>query len=255
MQNSTPRRSRVTVGPFSINQLHFSNPWVVAFWSVFFPGFGQITLGQYLLGWILFGWEVLVNLRSHFNTAIVYTLTGRVDAARYLLDMKWILLYGSVFTFAFWSSYQLSVETNIQYYLANRENAPVKIFEMNAIQYDFLDKRKPIVAALWSLLMPGLGALYNRRLPSAVSALAWWILICYKSHMALAVYFTFYGQFQRATSVLNPEWTLFLPSIFAFTFYNSYVTAVDRNTLYDKELTNFLQSNYQPENFNFDLGR
>ncbi len=195
-----------------------------------------------------------MNVQANFNMAIMYTLTGRFTLATHSLQEKWILFYGPVFIYAFWGSYQLSVHLNELYYLANRENAQIKVFEMNAFQLEFIDKRSPWVAALWSLMMPGLGDIYNRKIPSAVFILVSWILICYKSHILNAIVYSFTGHFVQATAALNIEWTLFLPSILGFAIYNAFNIANDRNTLFDKEQANFLIRNYQPPSFNFKLG-
>ncbi|TVX97909.1 hypothetical protein [Paenibacillus cremeus] len=126
-------------------------------------------MGQFVQGWLLFFWEVAVNVKGHFNTAIVYTLTGRTEEATRILeqDGKWVvILYTTTFVFSLWASYVSAVDTNQLTYLAHGENAPIKVSHMNALQYNYLTKRDPWMAVIWSLFMPGLGDVYNKRVVS-----------------------------------------------------------------------------------------
>jgi hypothetical protein len=61
------------------------------------PGFGHIMLCKYAKGALLIIWEFIVNMNSHFNTAIILTFTGRFDEAAAILDEQWILLYAPVY--------------------------------------------------------------------------------------------------------------------------------------------------------------
>lgn len=253
---STHTRKRASLGCLSINQINYTNPWVIIAWSFFFPGFGHIMLGEYLQGWILIIWETFMNVKSNFNTAIMKAFTGKFEESIDLLTAGghfWILLYGTVFGFSLYGSYTLSVETNNLFTLAFEENAPIEIFKINCFQYNFIDKRNPWIAAFWSMLMPGLGEMYTRRITSSVFVLVWWMLICYYSHGLAAIIYTFLGQFEKAASVVNPEWALFLPSIYGFTMYNSYVSVAEQSKLFDKLQRNFLTTVYQSNLFPFRL--
>ncbi|MGQ7889796.1 hypothetical protein [Paenibacillus sp. WC2504] len=242
------RRIRFTIDGTCANFVHYSNPLVPLAWSFFFPGFGFFLMGQFVLGWILFLWEVAVNVTGHFNTAIVYTLTGRPEEATRILEQegKWVvILYTTTFVFSLWASYVTAVDTNQLTYLAHGENAPVKVFAMNALQYNYLTKRDPWMAVIWSLLMPGLGDVYNKRIISGSTYLIWWIIISYKSHVAGSIYYTALGDFESATSILDPEWFSFLASMWVFAAYNAYIHTVETNKVFDKEQANFLRLNYQ----------
>jgi hypothetical protein len=243
------RRRRAHLGALHINFIHYTNPWVTMAWSWFMPGFGHLLLGQYVLGWILFVWEVVINVQSHFNVAILYSFTGRShDAAQILKHGNvdyWILTYGAVFVFTMYHSYKDSVDTNELYFLANKENAPITAFSINQVEYNYLSKRSPIVGALWSLFVPGIGAVYTHRILAAIFEITWWTIILIKSHVLSSIEYTAVGSFDRAVAVLDPEWTLFLPSTFVFPFYYTYVITVEQNKLFDKEQANFLIRNYQ----------
>lgn len=242
----------------SENQMHYTNPWVVMAWSFFFPGFGHIMLGDYLQGWVLFLWELFVNIHSHFNVAIVLALTGHFGASVKVLatgDTYWILLYGMVFCYALFGSYMLSVEINNNYTLAFAENVPVEISKINAFQINYMTKRNPWIAWAWSMFMPGLGDMYSRRLSASIFVLAWWITIVHFSGALQAIVQTFLGHFDAAVSILNPEWLLFLPSIYAFALFNSFSAVIEQNKLYDTQQANFLKSQFQSPKFPFHVSK
>lgn len=90
---SSARRYNAYVSIFGTTQLHLRNPWVIAWWSAAFPGLGHLFLSKYLRGYILFAWEVVVNMQSHDNLAILYSFTGRFDMSREVINKEWMLLY------------------------------------------------------------------------------------------------------------------------------------------------------------------
>ncbi|MDN3019158.1 hypothetical protein PH210_23580 [Paenibacillus sp. BSR1-1] len=242
------RRQRAYLGTLHLNLLHFTNPWVTVAWAWFMPGFGHLLLGQYILGWILFVWEVVLNVQTQFNVAIIYTFIGRFDEAVQILkqeDGYWLLTYGAVFVFTVYSTYKIAVDNNLLYELAHKDNAPISIFKIDQIQWNSLSKRSPIVGALWSLFIPGIGAVYTHRVLTAIFEVVWWNVILMKSHLLSSIQYTLTGKFDKAVSVLDPEWALFVPSMISFTAYFTYVITVERNKLFDKEQSNYLSQNYQ----------
>lgn len=154
-------------------------------------------------------------------------------------------LYAPVYIFAIYDSYRTTVNLNNIYILSEREKASFSTFKISAFGINYLDKRTPWVALVWSIIMPGMGQLYVHRIAIAFYVLAGWILISYQSHSLEAIHYTLIGEFAKATTVLNPEWLLFLPSIIFFAVYDTYISAVENNNLFDKEQARFLQNNYQ----------
>ncbi|MCF8567371.1 hypothetical protein LLE49_21860 [Alicyclobacillus tolerans] len=230
---------------------------MAAAWSWFMPGFGHLLLGQYVLGWILFVWEVLINAHSNFNVAILYSLTGRFHDATQVLQQHnsadyWILTYGAVFVFTLVHAYKIAVDNNSLYELSGKENAPIATFDINQIEWNYLTKRSPIVGALWSLLIPGIGAIYTHRVLTALFEITWWNVIIIKSHLLSGIEYTALGNFDKVVSVLDPEWTLYIPAMLGFPSYFAYVITVERNKLFDKEQANYLVQNYQ-QNKQFPL--
>ncbi len=248
-KNAPARRHLAYVSSIGTTQLHLCNPWAKVFWSAMFPGLGHLLLSKYLRGYLLFFWEVFVNFKAHINVAIFYSFTGEFEMAKNVLDIKWLLLYTSTYLFAIWDSYRTSVDLNNNYILASREDAEISIFKMDAIEVNYLDKKSPWTSVVWSLLMPGSGQLSIHRIVSAFFILIWWMVIVYNSNLLPAVHYTVLGDFKQATSIVNIQWLLNIPSIYWFAVYDAHANTVESNKLFDWEQSKFLNMNYQNINF------
>ncbi|WP_139488073.1 hypothetical protein [Brevibacillus dissolubilis] len=244
-QNKSPRRLTAYVSILGTTQLHLRNPWIVAWWSIAFPGFGHLLLAKYLRGYILIGWELVINSMSNLNQAMVYSFTGKFELAKSVIDVRWLALYAPVYLFAVYDSYRTTIDLNNQFILANRERAFTPPFHMTGLEINYMDKRNPWLALLWSLLMPGMGQLYIHRIASAFYILLAWIGTTYLSHLLEGIQYTLLGDFRHATDVLVPKWLMFMPSIYCFALYDAYVNTVESNKAFDKEQRYFLKENYQ----------
>jgi hypothetical protein len=239
------RRQTAFVSPLGITQLHLRKPWVIAWWSMAFPGFGHLLLSKYLRGFLLIGWELYINSEAHINDAMVYSFCGQFALAKDVLEVRWMCLYTPVYLFAIYDSYRTSVDLNHIYVLANSENAPFTPFEIGTFEINYLDKRNPWLALTWSFLMPGMGQLYIHRIMTAFFSLATVITTAYISHVLDAIQYSYMGEFAHAKEVAVTQWLLFIPSIWGFSIYDAYTNAVENNKLFDKEQKRFLQENYQ----------
>lgn len=208
-------------------------------------------LCKYLTAYILMAWEIFINTKSRLNTSIFYSMNGDFKKAAQELDQDWILLYIPVYLFVIWDCYRRTVTYNQEYILAFRENEQNTMQSVNisTLELNVLDKRKPHVALLWSLLFPGLGHLYLNRLPSFLFSTVWLLVIVQFGHILPAIHYTFNGDFTAATEVLNPQWILYIPSIYCFFAYDAYLNAVEYNKLYEREQANYLVNNYQDRFF------
>ena len=248
--NSSVRRNVAYVSTLGITQLHLRNPFMIAWWSVAFPGLGHLLLSKYLRGYLLFLWELFVNVNAHINLALLYSFTGRFQMAKDVLDINWVLLYIPTFIFGVWDAYRTTVDLNQQYILAAREDAEVKVFNMNAVEINYLDKRTPWNSAIWSAMMPGLGQVLIHRIPTALFIIIASIGVAQMSKVVPALHYTLLGQFDYAKSIINPQWFINIPSIYCFAIYDAYVNTVSDNSLFDWEQAKFLKNNYQNKNFN-----
>ncbi|MDQ0857712.1 hypothetical protein [Bacillus sp. V2I10] len=82
------RRYKAHLSMLGTTQFHLRNPYIIAWWSAAFPGFGHLLLSKYLRGLLLFVWEVFINMQSHLNIAMVYSFCGEIDKARDALDYR-----------------------------------------------------------------------------------------------------------------------------------------------------------------------
>lgn len=247
--DNTLRRYTAYVSVLGTTQIHLRSPSIVAWWSAAFPGFGHLLLGKYILGFFLFIWEVVVNVNANINLAIIYSFQGNIDMVINVLDTRWLLVYLPVYFFGIWHSHQTTADMNKVFILAEREEHRFNIFNIGALEINYLDKRNPAMAVIWSLFVPGLGHLYIHRIVIAFILIISGALFFYLSHLPQAILLLWLGEAGQATTVLEPEWLLMLPSIFGFSVYDAYVNAVENNKLFEKEQRQFLKDNYQNPNF------
>lgn len=253
--DNTARRYKAHVSILGTTQLHLRSPYIVAWWSAAFPGFGHLLLSKYLRGYALFIWEVIVNLNSHVNLSMMYSFQGKIDLAKEVLNTRWLLMYIPVYLFAIWDSYRTTVDMNNVYVLADHEEHRFNTFSLGALEINYLDKRNPVLSFMWSLFIPGLGQLYIHRILTALFLVIWLVVFFYHSHTLEAVSLLFLGEVQKATSVLKPEWLLMLPSLYGFAVFDSYTNTVENNKLYEKEQRKYLKENYQSADFQILKGK
>ncbi|MBP1970216.1 TM2 domain-containing membrane protein YozV [Virgibacillus natechei] len=252
---NTARRYVAHVSVLGTTQIHLRNPYTIAWWSAAFPGFGHLLLSKYLRGFVLFIWEVIVNIQSNVNWAIIYSFQGNIDMAIDVLDTRWLLVYLPVYFFGIWDSYRTTVDMNKVYILADREEHSFNTFSIGSLEINYLDKRNPVMAAIWSLFVPGLGQLYIHRIVTAFFIISWVVIFFYFSHILEAVVLLYLGEVQQATSVLNGQWFLMLPSTYGFAIYDAYMNTVENNKLYEREQRRFLKDNYQNPDFRILKGQ
>lgn len=252
-KKQTPRHPKAVLSSLTTNSLHLRNPYMTAWLSATFPGFGHISLGNYVTGIILFLWEMLTNTEAKVNLAILYSFTGRYDMAKEIVDNRWLLIYAPVYVFAVWDSYRRTVKYNQFALLADRGEQVPKPIAMSAYEINALDKRAPWVAVAWTLLAPGLGHLYAHRLVTGFFLLVWWIATVYKSFVLQAMQFTALGLFEQAKAIVDPLWIIYLPSIMGFACYDAYVNTLSFNRLFEKEQSLFFKQKYQNPSFKMPI--
>lgn len=246
------RRSRAYLSELGTTQLSLKNPWVVAFWSFAFPGCGYLMQNRLVKGLILICWELIVNTHAKVNLSIMYSLQGRFDMAKQVVDTRWFLLYAALYVYAIWDGYRGTVDMNKQYILADREDTPLKPVKLKTLDTNFLDKRSPWISAVLSFLSPGLGHLYFHKVITGLFFIAWTILVMYLSRMFPAVFDTFTGSFGKAKSV-DMQWLMYLPSIYGFVIYDAYQTAVEYNKLFEKAQSRFIKDTCQHPGFKMPM--
>jgi len=248
-KNTPVRRKRAYVSLTGTTTIHLRNPYIIACWSAAFPGLGHLLLSKYLRGFLLFLWEVFINYNAHINLAILYSLTGKFEMAKNIIDINYALIYIPTYIFAIYDSYETTVDLNNNFILAAREDAVIAPFKVGALEINFLDKKTPWVAAAWSLISPGAGQLYIHRIVVAAFTLIWVIVVAYFSKVLPAIQYSLLGQLAKAKAVVDWQWLLNIPSLYVYAMYDAYTNCVEGNNLYDWEQSKFLRRNYQSKNF------
>lgn len=96
------------------------NPGAALLWSFACPGFGQLYNRDYLIGLTLLALELVINLKSNLNLALLYTYHGYFLQAHDVANFEWGLLYPSLWSFGMWQAYNRAKEINTGYAAAKR---------------------------------------------------------------------------------------------------------------------------------------
>ncbi|MCM2532203.1 hypothetical protein NDK43_07065 [Neobacillus pocheonensis] len=237
------------ISPLSINYLHIRNPWVSAFWSAAFPGFGQIMMCKYIIGYGLISWEFFINQKSGINLAILYSMIGEFDQAKHVINSRWFLLYIPLYIYGIWDSFTRTNLYKKDYILSYKKGYPVISKNINTFELNKLEKRNPFFSMVWSIFTPGMGYLYINRLLSVLVFLLWFIAIVYFSKLLPAIQLTMVGNFQASKQILDPQWLLYIPSIYLFVIYDYYVQTIEYNKIFEKEQAFYFKKEYQNKDF------
>lgn len=89
--------------------------------------------------------------------------------------------------------------------------------------------KSPYAAAVWSMVLPGFGQIYNKDYLVALILLGFEFLINLCSNLNLALVYSFTGDFIRAHSIIDYRWGMFYPSLYAFSIWQAFNTAKSHN--------------------------
>lgn len=232
------------ISVFGITHLQQQNPIMVAWWSAIFPGFGHYFLNQYLRGTFLTLSEVFINTFAHINEAMVYSFCGKFELAKSVIEPKWAFGYLIIYIIAMWDSYRSTVSQNKIYHLAYLQNNLIPQITIFSSEIQYLERKSPIVGAIYSFFFPGLGQLYNHRFGLAFYAIFWWWVYLVLSRLHESLLKLVLGNLQESSLILHPHWLLFMPSVMGGSIYHAYVTAIEHNRLYRKSQRQRLTKRY-----------
>lgn len=232
------------LSPFGITSIHSFHPSMVLWWSAAFPGFGHFLLNHYLRGTFLTLSEVLFNSLGHINEAIVFSFCGKFEQAKAILEPRFVLGYLILFLIAMWDSYRLAEYRNKVVTLAKLEHGALPCLQLFTSEVQYVQRKNPLVAALFSFFFPGMGQFYNHRIGLAFYAIAWWWLYLSLSHAHESLILLINGHLTESTQVLRISWLMFMPSVWGGSVYQAYVSAKEHNQLYRMEQRRYLAHNY-----------
>jgi hypothetical protein len=233
----------------SSNYLSHLNPWIPLWWSAAFPGFGHFLIGNSITAYILMLFEFTVNNFAHINHGIYYCMIGDISHAIEVINLRWFPGYIGVYVFAMYDCYRRTVELNKVYLLSYRYTKKNAFSSLTPLSVNNTDLTSPVLGMVWSFITPGLGAQFMSRLPTFVFSLIWWGITIYYSRWFEGIYYSAIGDIQKAKSIIDPQWFLFIPSLIGFAMYYSYCETVKANKHFKLSQAQYLRSQYQQETF------
>lgn len=76
------------------------------FWSIAFPGFGQLLNGKLIKGLVFIFLEYLINVNANLNEVIVFSFIGNFSNSIEKTNYEWMMFYPCVYCFAIWDAYR-----------------------------------------------------------------------------------------------------------------------------------------------------
>ncbi|MBA2937267.1 hypothetical protein HZF08_03040 [Paenibacillus sp. CGMCC 1.16610] len=229
------------------------NPWIPLWWSAAFPGYGHCMVNYPLIGYSLIIFEFTVNNLAKVNKAIYFSMLGDFQSAIDVIDLRFFYLYIGVYVFTMFDSYRRCVDMNNNYVLSYRTTTLTKTTKASSFSVNTLNKVSPITSTYWEMIMPGLGSLYLNHLISFFFSIITWVITIGFSRFYVGVYYTCIGNFEKAKTILDPQWYLFIPSIYGGYVYFAYSQAVITNFQFKLSQSQFLRSEYQHATFDMPL--
>ncbi|MGJ9385595.1 hypothetical protein [Salipaludibacillus sp. CF4.18] len=74
-------------------------------WSIALPGFGQFLNRSLFKGSVFIFLEILINVLSNLNVAIIHSFTGEIQRAIDVTNFQWLMFYPCLYMFAMWDAY------------------------------------------------------------------------------------------------------------------------------------------------------
>lgn len=81
-------------------------PIEMLLWSIAMPGFGQLLNRMYVKGIVLIMLEVIINMGSRLNLAIMSSFQGETGLAVQQVNYQWLMFYPCVYMFAIWDAFR-----------------------------------------------------------------------------------------------------------------------------------------------------
>lgn len=102
---------------------------------------------------------------------------------------------------------------------------------ISSLGINFIQKQNPLMVAWWSAVFPGFGHYFLNHYIRGTFLTLTEVAINTLAHINEAMVYSFCGQFDLATSVLNPNWTFGYLVIYLITIWDSYRSTVTQNEL------------------------
>jgi len=80
------------------------NAYEKLLWSIALPGFGQILNQKYVKGILFIFLELIVNIQSNFNEAIISSFHGNIEISIVQINFGWLMFYPCLYFFSMWDA-------------------------------------------------------------------------------------------------------------------------------------------------------
>lgn len=110
---------------------------------------------------------------------------------------------------------------------ARRYTAYVSMFGTTQIHL-----RSPSIIAWWSAAYPGFGHLLLSKYIRGFVLFIWEVIVNVQANVNLAIMYSFQGNFDMATNVLDTRWLLVYIPVYFFGIWDGHRTTVDMNKVY-----------------------
>ena len=84
-------------------------------WGIALPGFPQLLVGLWFKGTLFVLLEIVFNVQSNFNQAIMYSFLGETEKAAQIINYQWLMFYPCLYMFAMWDAYKISIKKEEEY--------------------------------------------------------------------------------------------------------------------------------------------
>ena len=78
----------------------------VLFWSIAFPGFGQILNEKFIKAILFILLELIINIKGNFNEIIILSFQGETKKAILQANYEWLMFYPCLYFFSAWDAYK-----------------------------------------------------------------------------------------------------------------------------------------------------
>ena len=93
--------------------------------------------------------------------------------------------------------------------------------------------KTPWIAFICSVFIPGFGQIYNQNYLFGSILIILEVLINTLGKINLSIYYSFNGEFLKSHEILNYQWALFYPCVYAFAQWHAYNEAININMQYN----------------------
>ncbi|MTI46937.1 hypothetical protein [Sporosalibacterium faouarense] len=93
-------------------------------------------------------------------------------------------------------------------------------------------KNEALESALWSVALPGLGQLLNKRYFKGFLFILLEFIINMKSNLNTIIIYSFYGNMSEAIEKVNYQWLMFYPCVYIFAIWDAYRDRLKENKPY-----------------------